>query len=110
MLYYSWTILSCFHEKELKEAIKQVARNKLLQDRMRENKDPETKLFSTWHPKLSAIPPILKNDFHLIPSDPKLSKVFKQKPTVTYQKNKSFSDRILKNDIANQQLHFNVRT
>ena len=76
---------------------------------MRENKDTETKLFSTWHPKLSVISSILKNNFHLISSDPKLSKVFKQKPTVTYQKNKSLSDRILKSDIANQQLHFNVR-
>ena len=83
-------------------------RNELLRDRTQENKDPQTKLVSTWHPKLSAIPSILKNNFHLISNNPKLSKVFKQKPTVTYPKNKSRSDYLLKNNIANQQLHSNV--
>ena len=72
-----------FHEKELKNTpIEQVAkmdRNELLQDRIRENKDPQTILVSTWNPKLSAIPSILKNNFHLISSDPKLSKIFEQK-------------------------------
>ena len=58
--------------------------------------------------KFSAIPSILKNNFHLISSHPKLSKIFKQKPTVTYRKNKSLSDHLFKNDIANQQLHSNV--
>ena len=86
-----------FHEKELKKTIKQVAkmdRNELLRDRIRENKDPQTILVSTWHPKLSAIPSILKNNFYLISSDPKLSNIFKQKPTVTYRKNKSPSDHL----------------
>ena len=100
-----------FDEKELKKTIKQVAkmdRNDLLRDQIREDRDPQTILVSTWHPKLSAIPSILKNNFHLISSDPKLSKIFKQKPTVTYRKNKSLLDHLLKNDIANQQLHSNV--
>ena len=44
----------------------------------------------------------------ILSSDPKLSKIFKQKPTVAYRKNKSLSDHLLKNDIANQQLHSNV--
>ena len=50
-----------FHEKELKKTIKQVAemdRNELLQDRILENKDPQTILVGTWHPKLTAIPSI----------------------------------------------------
>ena len=100
-----------FHEKEFKKKIKQVAkvdRNELLRDRIGENKDSQTILVSTWHPKLSAITSILKNNFHLISSDPKLSKIFKQKPTVTYRKNRPLSDHLLKNDIANQQLHSNV--
>ena len=63
-------------------------RNDLLRDRNQKNKDPQTILVRIWHPKLSAIPSILKNNFHLISSDPKLSKIFKQKPTVTYRKNK----------------------
>ena len=87
-----------------------MVRNESLRDRIRENKDQQTTLVSTWHPKLSAIPSILKHNFQLICSNPKLSKVFKQKPTVTYRKNKSLSDLLLKNDIANQQLHFNVKS
>ena len=50
----------------------------------------------------------MKNSFHLISSDPKLSKIFRQKPTVTYRKNKSLSDHLLQNDIPNPQLHSNV--
>ena len=83
-------------------------RNELLWDQIRENKDPKTILVSTWHPKLSAIPSILKNNFHLIFSDPNLLKISTQKPTVTYRKNKSLSDHLLKNDIANQILHSNA--
>ena len=83
-------------------------RNELLQDRIREDKDPQTTLVSTWHPKLSAIPSILKHNFYLISSNRKLSWIFKQKPTVIYRKNKSLSDHLLTNDIANQQLDFNV--
>ena len=101
----------CFHENELKKTIKQVAkmnRNELLRDQIRENKDIKTILVSTWHPKLSAIPSNLKHNFHLISSNLKLSKTFTLKPTVTYRKNKSLSDHLLKNDIANQQLHSNV--
>ena len=100
-----------FHEKELKKTIKQVTkmdRNELLQDRIRKRKDPQTILVSTWHPKLSATPSILKYNFHLISSDPKLSKIFKRKPTVTYRKNKFLSGHLLKNDTANQQLHSSV--
>ena len=67
-----------FHEKEFKKTIKQVAkmnRTELLRDRIREKKDSQTILVSTWHPKLRAIPSTLKNNFHLISSDPKLSHI-----------------------------------
>ena len=99
-----------FHEKELKKTKKPVAkmdRNELLRDRIWEHKDPQTILVSTWHPKLSAFPSILKNNLYLISSDPKLSKIFKQKPTVTYRRKKSLLAHLLRNDIANQQLHSN---
>ena len=64
-------------------------RNELLQNRIRESKDLQTILVSTSHPKLCTIPSILKHNFHLIFRDPKLSKIFKQKPTITYQEYKS---------------------
>ena len=96
------------HERELRKTIKQVAkmdRNELLKDRTRENKNPQTILVGTWLPKFNAIPSFLKNNFL---KNPKLSKIFKQNRTVTYRKNKSLSDYLLKNGIANQQLHSNV--
>ena len=46
-----------------------------------------TKNISTWHSKLNAIPSILKNNFYFISNDSKLSNIFKQKLTSTYQKN-----------------------
>ena len=64
-------------------------RNELLQNRIRENKDLQTMLVSTLHPKLCTIPSILKHNFHLFFSDPKLSKIFKQKPTITNEEYKS---------------------
>ena len=76
-------------------------RNELLRDGIGENKDPQAILVSTWHPKLSAVPSILKNNFHLISSDLKLSNIFKHKPTITYRKIKSFSDHLLKRDFTN---------
>ena len=99
-----------FHEKELKKTIKQVAkmdRNELLRDQTQENKDPQTILVSTWHPKLSAIPSIVKNNFHLIANDSKL-KNFQTNLLSPTEKNKSLSDHLLKNDIANQQRHSKV--
>ena len=73
-----------------------------------ENKDTQTILGSTWHPRLALSHLFWKNNFHLISDSPKLSKIFKVKPTVTYRKNKSLSDYLLKNDIANQRLHSSV--
>ena len=54
-------------------------RNDLLRDQIQENKDPQMILVSTWHPKLSTIPSILKNNFLLISNDLKLSKILSRK-------------------------------
>ena len=98
------------HEKELEKTIKQVAkmdRNELLRDRTWENKDPQTILVSTWHPKLNAIQSTLKNNFDLIFNDPTLSN-FQTEAYFHLPKKKSLPDYLLKNDIVNQQLHSNV--
>ena len=60
-------------------------RNELLRDQIRENKDQQTILVTAWHPKLS----IPNYRIYLISSVFKLSKLFKQKPTATCQRNKS---------------------
>ena len=67
----------------MKKTVKQGAemdRNKLLQDKTRENKDPQKVLVSRWHPKLNAVTSVLKSKFHSISNDPKLFKNFQTKP------------------------------
>ena len=39
-------------------------RYQLLQDRIRENKDPQAIVVSTCHPKPNTLPCILKNELH----------------------------------------------
>ena len=51
---------------------------------------------------------MLKNNFHLISADPKLSKIFNRNLLSPTERNKSRSHYLLKNDIANRQLHSNV--
>ena len=69
--------------------------------RSKPRKERPTNDISTWHLKLSHIPSILKNNFHLISSNSKLSKIFKVKPNVTNRINKSLSDYPLKVDSSN---------
>ena len=95
-----------FIEPSFREQVAKRDRNELLRDRIQENKDPQTILVSTWHPKLSAIPSIVKNNFHLIANDSKL-KNFQTNLLSPTEKNKSLSDHLL-NDIANQQRHSKV--
>ena len=70
-----------FHEKELQKTMKQAA--KLDRTNCYEIEPEKTKTHkryfdSTQHPHLSAMPSTLKNNFHLISNDSKLSKLFKQ--------------------------------
>ena len=67
-------------------------RNQLLQDKTQENKDPQGIVISTCHPKLNTLLSILKNNFHLISNNSKISNIFKQKRIVIYRKNKLFPD------------------
>lgn len=67
-------------------------RNQLLQDKTQENKDPQGIVISSWHPKLNTLLSILKNNFHLISNNSKISNIFKQKRIVIYRKNKLFPD------------------
>ena len=75
----------------------------MLRDQTRENKDPQKILISTWHLKFNPIPSVLKNNFNLISNDPKLTLTYQKKKK---RKKKLLSDNLLKNDIANQQLHY----
>ena len=93
--------------KKTSKQLAKIDRNELLRDRIENNKKPQTIRVSTWYCKLSAIPSILKNDFHLISSDPKLLKVFE---LLSPTKKTSLSDHLLKSNIANQQLYPNVPT
>ena len=82
-------IESGFHEKKYSKDNKAGSQNGKKQNVSRPNprKRIHTKNISTWHSKLNAIPSILKNNFYFISNDSKLSNIFKQKLTSTYQKN-----------------------
>ena len=77
-----------FHKKEFKkdsEASSKIDRDKLLRAWTQENKYPQTILVSIWHHKFYTVLSIVKNNFYLISNDSKLSKIFKQKATITYR-------------------------
>ena len=97
-----------YHEKELKKTIRQVAemdRNGLLRGRTREKKNPQTILVTTRYSKLYHWSIYFENYFQRSLH----SKIYKQKPTVTYQKTNPFLiTYLMKNDIANQQLRSHV--
>ena len=95
-----------YNQKELNKLIKQVAainRTDLLKDKTRESKVRQTIFVCTWHPSLKKLPSILKNNFHHITNDPKLSKIFPCKPTVAYRKNKTLSNYLVKTEITKQE-------
>ena len=66
--------------------------NKLLRDRTRESKGLQMVLVSAVYLRLSAILSTLKNNLYLISNDPKFLKIFNQKATFHYPKNKLLSD------------------
>ena len=48
--------------KKIVEQVAEMGRNKLLRKRTLEDTDPHTILVITWHPKLNAIPSILRTN------------------------------------------------
>ena len=78
-----------FHEKEFKkdsEASSKIDRDKLLRAWIQENKYPQTILVRIWRYKFYTVLSIVKNNFYLTSNDSKLSKIFKQKATITQRK------------------------
>ena len=100
-------------KKNLKKTVKQVAKKWIKTNlkwiKSNPRKERSTSNLSTWYSKLNVILSILKNNFHLISIDSKLSKSLKQKPAVSFRKkSRLLSGCLLKKDIANQLLHSSV--
>ena len=70
-------------------------RHKLLQDKTRENKDPQK--LTARHPKHNPIPSILKSTYHLISNNSKLSN---NTLLLSTEKKKTLSYYLFKSDIA----------
>ena len=74
-------------------------REDLLQDKPKEKKDPNIIFVSEWHPTLSTIPSILKQNYHIIENDPVLKKIFPTKPLVAYLRPRNIRHHVVKNDL-----------
>ena len=83
--------------------VKLLKREELLQDKQREKRDPQTIFVCDWHPKLSSLPAILKQNYHIIENDPELSKIFPTKPIVAYKRPKSIRNHIMRSDIVKKE-------
>ena len=86
-------------EKTLRE-VKLLKREDLLKERDTEkSKDPQSVFVCTWHPKLSQLPSILKENHKILTTDVKLSKTFPTISTVGFRRKKNLSNYLCRNDI-----------
>ena len=94
-----------YDAKSMNDTINEIAkidRKTLLEDKSREEKDPQTIFVSDWHPSLGLLPSILKRHFHLIENEKTLSKIFPAKPSVAFRRPKSLRNHLIRNDILPQ--------
>ena len=95
-----------YPEKVVHDTINEVAgldRKYLLEDRLREKKDPQTIFVADWHPVLNKIPTILKRNFHIMENDAELSKIFETKPLVAFRRAPTIRNHVVRNDIRQRK-------
>ena len=74
--------------------ISNTSRDTLLLDKESKSADPNVIFVSEYHPSLKKLPVILKNHFHVLQNDKKLSQIFPVAPTVAFRRSKSEVPRI----------------
>ena len=72
--------------ESVRNEVLQMDRAQFLKDIPKPSRDPQTILVCDWHPSLKKVPSILKEHFHLLKSDRKLSKFFTAIPTVAFRR------------------------
>ena len=92
-----------YHLKIISEAyntVKNICRDELLKEKKLQERDPQSIFVCTWHPKLSKLPSILKNNYHILANDVKLCKIFQTTPTVAFRRKKTIGNFLVKTDIT----------
>ena len=78
-----------------------MSRKDLLNSEKSDNKGSNTVFICTWHPTLAKLPSLLQKNYNILDSDPKLKKIFPEKPRVVFRRRKNLSDILCKNDVSN---------
>ena len=73
-------------------------RSQFLMETISKEKDVQSIFVCSWHPKLRKLPSILKNNYHILANDKKLSEIFKTIPTVAFRRKKTLGNFLVKTD------------
>ena len=84
---------------EVRRDVGKMNRMDLLKDNQKRKRDPQTIFVCNWHPSLSRIPSILKQHYHILQSDERLSNVFQEVPTVAFRRPRTIRNHLVRNDI-----------
>lgn len=74
-----------------------------MENKEKSEKDPNSILVCTWHPKLKQLQSILNENFKILDSDPKLRTIFKERHTVAFRRKKNLENFLCKNDIKQKE-------
>ena len=74
-------------------------RDDLLKPKERKQKDPSMIFVTTWHPKLSRLPTILRSHFHHLQNS-EHSSLFTELPTVAFKRMRTLGNMIVRNDVT----------
>ena len=83
--------------------VRKMNRKDLLQDKLRPTKEGNSVLVCTWHPKLRNMSSILKENYNILNADIKLNKIFKERSTVAFRKNRTLGNQLCRNDIKKKK-------
>ena len=91
-----------YSEKNLDRTItevKKLKREDLLKDKdLNSSKDPQSIFVCTWHPKLNNLKLLLQECHKILDADPRLKKIFTEKPTVAFRRKKNIGNHLCRSD------------
>ena len=107
-IYISYFVNRGYNKMKLEQLAKDILkinREELLVNREKTDRDTQTILTCTWHPKLRTLPQILRQHYYILENDKSLSKIFYNKPMVSFRKKKSIRNYVTKSDITPPQIN-----
>ena len=103
--YMQYFIDQGYNKEELLHQMHEVtkmSRDDLLQPKQQKQKDPSMIFVTTWHPKLSGLPKMLRSHFHHLQNSEN-SKLFTELPTVAFKRMKTLGNIIIRNDVTSKE-------